>query len=603
MKLSITTRLTITSAVLTALVFVPATIALYLGVSAAVESENARSTESVARNLAFMAISQWDEDLMVEYKIGLSPLETVSLAVPDWALVRGDGSMVRSAGIFARDDVRKATSESFLAEIDGSTYRVASVPLFSSAPEHIDSLPEPVRAVIERESPDGVYMRARREFLRYRRDPTRGEPALEVALIEDGRIVELTVLVDGRLVQREEEALEGTVPQDLAEMLGREIGLGDPTFASWTASNGQLIAMISGEREHEGACRVAVNRLGERFVPVDENDDGALRVDPASRLWILTATDAAAELGARRRLLASLVSGATIAWAAVVLVGWYVTRRALSPVKRIVESVEAIELSRLAQRLPVGEVRDELSRIAATINRMLDRIESGYRRERRFTGDASHELRGPLAKVIADIDVALAHDRDAAEYHEVLTRCRSYARAMQRLIESLLWLARLDSRRAQVRVRPFELTDLVTEVVRVFPEDEASRVRLELEDGGSAVNVLGDPDLIGVMLQNLLQNALRYSPDGEPVEIRIGPAGDRATISVHDRGQGIPDDQIPHVFSRFYRVDRSRSRDSGGFGLGLAIVDEIAGAHGFRVSLENAASGGFTATFSLPSAP
>jgi two-component system OmpR family sensor kinase len=285
----------------------------------------------------------------------------------------------------------------------------------------------------------------------------------------------------------------------------------------------------------------------------------------------------------------------------VVLVGWYVTRRALSPVKRIVDTVERIEVSRLDERLPVGAVKDELSRIASTINTMLERIEAGYERERRFTGDASHELRGPLAKVLADIDIALARERGAAEYRDTLVRCRSYARDMQRLVESLLCLARLDADRDATRRRAFDLTDLAAETARLLPEDHARRTRLDLAGEARVVTAYGAPELVRIMIRNLLQNALRYSPAESAVTVRLSRKNGCAQVEIEDRGEGIPEDELERVFSRFYRADCSRARATGGYGLGLAIVHEIAAAHGTTVTLTNLPGGGVCASFALPS--
>jgi two-component system OmpR family sensor kinase len=268
-------------------------------------------------------------------------------------------------------------------------------------------------------------------------------------------------------------------------------------------------------------------------------------------------------------------------------------------VKRIVETVEDVEVSRLDKRLPVGPVGDELDRISATINNMLARLEEGYARERQFTGDASHELRNPLAKVIADIDVTLKKERDSSEYRETLVRCRGYARGMERLVESLLWLARLPVAPQAMNGTTFELTNLAAETVGMLPEEEAARIQLELDDVGRSIHVRGKPELIRVMLQNLLQNALRYSPGTSPVTLRLAVDGDLARIDVQDHGDGIPEEDLEHVFSRFFRVDRSRARQTGGFGLGLAIVEEIAKEHGADVRLRNQSEGGLAATFHL----
>ncbi len=600
MRVSITARLTVTSAILTALVFIPASVALYLNVAAEISAESVRNTESAARNLAFLALYQWDEDLIAEYTEGPSPLSTLQLNAPHWALIRGDGTALQSSGIFERPQVRKSPGESFLVAVDGETYRIASVPLFRSVQETFEHLPEAVQTAVREESPEGEFLRANWEFRRFKRDPQKGIPVVEIAMLEPESVRELTLTSKGRVVRREQERFSRLVPSDLIGMLAGEgeLDAKDVSFAAWKAYNGQLIAVLRTYSPSRSGVEIAVSRVGERFI-LDE-DGNVVGPDPASRLWVSTGNVASSELIATTRLRLMLALGLPLVWGAVVGIGWYITRRALSPVKRIVRAVERIELSRLDERLPVGEVQDELSSISTTINGMLDRIEEGYRRERRFTGDASHELRGPIAKVVADIDVALSQERQGGEYQETLVRCRKYAQGMQQLVESLLWLARLDSKGVKLNKRPFDVTDLVADVVRTLPADEASRVRLDLGEAERAVGALGDPDLIRVLVQNLVQNALRYSPERCPVEIRLRSKSDVALIEVQDQGEGIADDQLSHVFSRFYRVDKSRSRATGGFGLGLAIVYGIAQAHGSRVSLRNVASGGLLASFSLP---
>lgn len=597
MKLSITTRLTITFGALTALVFIPAGIILYMNLAAGIRTESARSAEAAA-HLASAGRYHWDEDLMV-YTDGVDPLQALNLSAPHWAVVRGDGTVIRARGIFQRANVRIEPPEATLVEVEGEMYRVASVPLLATHATFED-LPENLRVSVRAESPSGAFLRAKWESARYRDDPRKGTATVEVAMLEPEGILELTLTPDGKVHRRERERLDRWVPRDLIETVGIEVDPEDVSFGAWKAYGGQLIAVLEGTSA-AGDFEIPVNRIGERFI-LDQSGD-VIAPDPASRLWVVAASPAASELAALARLRFTIAAGLPLVWGAVVFLGWYVTRRALSPVNSIVDSVERIELSRLDERLTVGEVEDELSRISATVNRMLDRIEEGYRRERRFTGDASHELRGPLAKVIADIDVALSQSRDTGEYRDTLLRCRRYAERMQHLVESLLWLARLDSRGCAVDSKPFDLTDLLTEVVRAFPAEEASRVRLEIDADETAVSARGDPDLIRVMLQNLVQNALRYSPSEDPVRIRLGATAGLATIRVEDHGDGIPSDELEEVFSRFYRVDKSRSRETGGFGLGLAIVGEVARAHGFRVSLENALHGGLIASFSLPTDP
>ena len=139
--------------------------------------------------------------------------------------------------------------------------------------------------------------------------------------------------------------------------------------------------------------------------------------------------------------------------------------------------------------------------------------------------------------------------------------------------------------------------------MRVFPADEAVRIRLDLEQDHRVIQALGDREIVQIMLQNLVKNALRYSSSDTRVDIRVTAQNGTATVEVQDRREGIPQEHLDRVFSRFYRVDKSRSRETGGSGLGLGIVDEIATAHGIEVSLQNRPDGGVLASFSLPIAP
>lgn len=592
MKLSITARLTLTTAVLTLLFFVPVGVALYVSVGSEIQREGVRASEDSARSLAYTAFYQWDDNLLVQYKGVEAPVGALGLNVSHWALTRGDGRVLASpSGARPPGFASTRPGGSWLVEHEGLTFRVGSVPLTEAPSGDFSSLPDPVQQAVRRASPKGVFLRAKREV-----EKTATE--FEVDMLEPDRIVEIEVAPNGLgTFEVEFKKPYTVVPADLRDWIVGENSSAQVSFADWKAYQGQLIAIVQVDEPGVEAKHFAVNRLGERFLQDEQGE--VVGHNPAWRLWMVTARDASAEMLATQRLLLVLAFGFPLLWGAVVLVGWYVTRRAMSPVKRIVETVEDVEVSRLDKRLPVGPVGDELDRISATINNMLARLEEGYARERQFTGDASHELRNPLAKVIADIDVTLKKERDSSEYRETLVRCRGYARGMERLVESLLWLARLPVAPRAMNVTTFELADLAAETVGMLPAEEATRVRLELDDVGRSIHVRGKPELIRVLLQNLLQNALRYSPGTSPVTLRLAVDGDLARIDVQDHGDGIPEEDLEHVFSRFFRVDRSRARQSGGFGLGLAIVEEIAKEHGADVRLRNQSEGGLVATFHL----
>jgi len=401
------------------------------------------------------------------------------------------------------------------------------------------------------------------------------------------RLADLTISLDGRMLDAEMVRLPMQVPARVAETLPA-----GAILASWAAYRGQLIAVFRSEKE-----RFGVNRLGERFAV---RDDGSISAaDPDSRLWVAVGISAITEAAARAQTKTMLCIGLPLVWGAIAFVGWFVTRRALLPVKIIVDTVERIEISQLKDRLPLGTAEDELSSIARTVNRMLDRIEQGYQRERQFTGDAAHELRGPLATMIADAEVALSETRDVEVYRSALARSLQYARNMHRVVEALLLLARLDARSVELQKEPVDIGDLVMETVRLLSQDKLTRMRVNLGESRSPLIVSGDPRLIRVLLQNLIENALRYSPTEEPVTVDTFQRNGQVVVQVRDRGEGIREDDRERIFSRFFRLDASRSKQTGGAGLGLAIAQAIAEAHETRVVVEDAPGGGTIAGFVL----
>ncbi|MFN0057868.1 MAG: sensor histidine kinase [Planctomycetota bacterium] len=587
MKLSITARLTLTTALLTLLVFAVFGVALAVSLVAGIRADATTRAEDLLRQLAFNANHQWDGllDLGGEAQLGV-----IRLSTRDWALVRGDGRVLTAQGVFVDAPELVQVGASQVRERGDDVYRIASTPLFAHELDSFANLPSQVQETVRRESTTGQFLRAKYEV------QTGGKTVIEVRLLEGEQVVELEITYGGKLLDRVDRRL--AVPPDLRALVASSGPFEQVEPAGWRAHQGQLVALFAGKRADGTSSEIAVSRLGEQFeLDADRNIIANL---PASRIWLATAVDATAERAAAWRTCIAVALGFLALWMLVVFVGRYVTRQAMSPVQKIVDSLEAIEITNLDARLPVLNPEDELGRISATINGMLERIKLGYAREQKFTADASHELRSPIAKVLADIDVALAKARSSEEYRATLVRCQSYALGMRRLVESLLSLARLDARRDEARVRSFDLTDMAADVIRVFPHEQAARIHLDLSATDTVVTATGVPELVRILLQNLLDNALRYSPPLSPVDLRLARHNGCVEITVDDHGCGIPAEQIDLVFSRFYRVDKARARETGGFGLGLAIVDEIARVHGGKVQLANRVDCGLRATFSLP---
>jgi signal transduction histidine kinase len=283
----------------------------------------------------------------------------------------------------------------------------------------------------------------------------------------------------------------------------------------------------------------------------------------------------------------------------LVLVGglttWRVVRRALMPVESIRAEVEGISTGDLDRRVPVPKSEDEIARLGRTMNAMLARLEESQQRQRRFVSDASHELRSPVSSIRQHAEVALSHPNETP-LEELAEVVLEEDLRLQRVVEDLLLLTKMDEGTLRLRTEPVDLDDLVFE--------EAGRLRssTELRVETSAVSVgrvLGDREQLGRLVRNLTDNAVRHSRG--TVALSLHQDDGTAVLNVDDDGEGIPPSDRERIFERFVRLEEARDRDSGGSGLGLAIVAEIAAAHGGNVAVHDAPLGGARFVVQLPS--
>jgi heavy metal sensor kinase len=281
--------------------------------------------------------------------------------------------------------------------------------------------------------------------------------------------------------------------------------------------------------------------------------------------------------------------------------GWFLAGRALGPIDRITRAAERIGADDLSRRLDLRLPDDELGRLAHAFDAMIGRLDGAFERQRRFTADASHELRTPLGVIRSQSEVALSRPRSTEYYERVLASIRDETGRLTRLAESLLILARADAGKA-LTLEEIDYENLVAEVsAGVAPSAREARVRLsvQLDDCPS---VLGDETWLTQLLLNLLDNAIRHTPAGGELMVSLSTARDGALVQVADTGEGIAPEHLPHLFERFYRVDASRSRADGGAGLGLAICQWIARAHGGDLTIASTLGVGTTVSVWLPAA-
>ncbi len=300
---------------------------------------------------------------------------------------------------------------------------------------------------------------------------------------------------------------------------------------------------------------------------------------------------------ARLRLVLAAMSGVGVVCA--LLGGWAIAGSALRPLSAMASTARAIALSRgFSRRLPDLGRRDELGQLAATFNDMLVSLDEAYSTQQRFVADASHELRAPLTAIQGNLELLerAVQMRDQ-ERAETLSYLRKEAQRMSHLVADLLILARADAGQG-IKQQPVELDRLLLEVFQDTRRLAPGR-KISLRDLDQ-VQVQGDPDRLKQLLVILIDNALKYTPEGGEVQLALHTEPGSGVITVTDTGIGIAPEDLPHIFERFYRADKARSREQGGTGLGLSIARWIAERHGGHIDVDSAAGRGSIFTVHLP---
>ncbi len=301
-----------------------------------------------------------------------------------------------------------------------------------------------------------------------------------------------------------------------------------------------------------------------------------------------------------KQLLFVLLLGLPFGVAAAGLGGYSLARRALAPVDRMSERARLITAERLKERLPVDNPDDELGRLATVFNETLTRLESSFEQMRRFTADASHELRTPLTVIRSVGEVGLRGRRDEVAYREIIGSMLEEVDRLARLVDRLLMLSRADTGQSKLSTDIVDLSELADEVAAqlgVLAEEKQQSITLERT---GAPRWTGDRLVLRQALLNLVDNAIKYSPVGGRITIRVAESPAAAVVEVSDTGPGIPEDLQSRIFDRFYRLDKSRSRDNGGTGLGLSIAKWAVEVNGGQLTLEKTNGVGSTFRITLP---
>ena len=304
------------------------------------------------------------------------------------------------------------------------------------------------------------------------------------------------------------------------------------------------------------------------------------------------------------QLLTTILIAFVVGVVPAILVGRWIAARALEPVDRMITEVREISDGRsLHRRLPLPLAQDELARLAATLNQMMTRLERSFAALRRFTADASHELKTPLTVVRAGVERAITRPDTAPETLAALEETLQEVNRMTELLDSLLTLARADEGRAELHREPVDLRQILEEA------GETGELLAEHAGVGIDIRLPSEPVVVSVdrsrvrqLALNLIENAVKYTPRGGQVSVELGSSNGRAVFTVADTGIGIAPGDLPHVFDRFWRADSARTRTSerAGTGLGLAICKWIAEAHGGTIEVQSRPGRGTTFTVGLP---
>lgn len=418
------------------------------------------------------------------------------------------------------------------------------------------------------------------------------------------------------------ERVDAGLKEELADIVGEVERAQDRT--------GMLHWLDRRFARHEGfdfqvtaddAGRVFANpRLGERRLPIPENLSGD-RADfstvasaeapryrivsrrakgPEGPLTVQVARSLTAYDHELAELLTTFLVVGPLTLAAVIGGGYFLARRALAPVDAMTASANRIDARRLGHRIDAPATQDELGRLAATLNGMLDRLQRSFQEMQRFTADASHELRTPLSIIRTEAELALAKPLGDDEKQELLGNILEECQRLTWITDQLLALCREDTGMAPANREQVDLAGLANQVAETMrPIAEGKQQSLVCAAREPAI-VTGDPVRLRHVIYNLVDNGLKYSPAGGRIELSVRPNGRYVQLVVADNGMGIPIEHLPHVFERFYRVDKARSRAEGGAGLGLSIVESIVTAHGGEVTVQSKPNEGTSFTVVLP---
>jgi signal transduction histidine kinase len=421
---------------------------------------------------------------------------------------------------------------------------------------------------------------------------------------------DLIASIDRNLAPASRQITTGYEREGIGEFTDSSASLlaGERAVSQVLTRDGRVVAEwgdVRGRRPLIRAATVGAVPFGPHTLEIRPHGDFRVIARPIThfgqRQVVVTAVSTEPVERSVARVRSLLLLSLPVAFGIIAAGGWWLAGRALRPIERMTTTAAGIDADELDRRVPDPGSRDEVGRLAETLNGMLARVERGVNEQRQLVADASHELRTPLAAMRSELDVSLRLDDLPPEGREVLESVREEVDALTHTVAGLLTLARADAGELSLHPERFELAPVARDVadsLAGFAAANGVSVRT-LGDGAQAV---ADPGAVRQVLRNLIENAIEFSPAGGEVEVRSDSGDGVVRVSVLDDGPGIPSELRERVFERFYRADSSRSRRTGGSGLGLAIARELVVAQGGRVWVDPGQPAGAAFTVELPSA-
>jgi len=326
----------------------------------------------------------------------------------------------------------------------------------------------------------------------------------------------------------------------------------------------------------------------------------AVVADSGKKYFVQVAASLSGNEEILEQLLGVLALALLLATAIAVTGGFFLIRSSLRPLDSMAARAQKITSRSLHERMPLSNTGDELQQLSISLNRMIERLEEAFHHISRFSADVSHELRTPLTIMRGELETAVQNPRIDADLREMLGAVLEETVRLSKIVDQLLTMSRLDAGEGFLDVTHFDFSALVrttVEYMRLLADEKKLALKV---DAAEEVQVEGDQSRLQQVVVNLLDNAIKYTPEGGSINVNVTGEPDEAVLAVTDTGIGISQEGQTHIFERFYRTDKARSRELGGTGLGLSIVKSIGAAHGGRVSVQSAEGRGSTFRFEIP---